>query len=166
MRRISAPFGPAQPGREARLTAAWLLVSLGLVSLGGAGPALASEVEVEESPQASAGYVERASITTAVIEREPQDDVEVLTNDHVQVFFFTELRDLEGQTVLHRWQLGGELVAEVPIAVGGPRWRAYSSKSLAPEWLGEWEVSAVDGGGRVLATRRFRTVEAAAGVEP
>lgn len=140
-------------------------------------PALASDVEradAAESPPAPAvsgtgdpaaqeGYVERSTITTNMIDREPQDEVRELTNDHTQVFYFSDLRNLAGETVTHRWEFDGSVIAEIPFAVGGPRWRVHSSKNLLPEWIGEWTVSIVDANGRVLATDTFVYTEAIGG---
>ena len=91
------------------------------------------------------GHVERSSFTTAVVDREPQDAVESLTNDHVQIAYFTEARGMTGSRLTHRWEHQGRVMAEVSFDVGGPRWRTHSVKTLDPEMLGEWQVS-VNGG--------------------
>ena len=104
----------------------------------------------------------RSAFTTGVADREPADDLSTLSNDVDRMLYFTELRGLEGRTVLHRWQYKGEVMAEVPFAVGGPRWRVHSSKALDPSWLGEWTVSVVVDG-EVLASEGFRYTDAAVG---
>ena len=117
----------------------------------------------------AADGVARASFTTAIQDREPADQVGQLTNDTGVVYFFTELRGLEGQTVTHRWEHGGEVRAEVSFNVGGNRWRVWSSKNLQPGWLGEWQVSVVDEGGNVMSQESFAYIpagEAAAESEP
>ena len=86
------------------------------------------------------------------MDREPQDSLHSLSNDTLRVFYFTEIRDAAGETVVHRWEWNGRVMAEVPFEVGGPRWRIFSSKSLDPNWLGEWTVSLVDASGRVLGS--------------
>ena len=140
-------------------------------------PALASDFErtdAADSPSAPAisaagdpaaqqGYVERSVITTNMIDREPQDEVRELTNDHTQVFYFSDLRNLAGETVTHRWEFDGSVIAEISFEVGAPRWRVYSSKNLLPEWIGEWTVSVIDSGGQVLATDTFLYTEAIGG---
>jgi hypothetical protein len=107
-----------------------------------------------EAP-ASDARVSRSTLTTAVIDREPQDSVETLSNDNVEILYFTEVRDATGETITHRWEWMGRVMAEVPFAVRGPRWRVYSSKALDPSWLGEWTVTAVDSTGRVLSRETF-----------
>jgi len=109
----------------------------------------------------SPSAVKRASFATAISHREPVDSVESLGNDHDRVFFFTEIVGAKGRKLTHRWEHGGEVMAEVPISVGSNRWRAYSSKQLLDGWLGEWKVSVVDETGQVVHTERF-VYEAAA----
>jgi hypothetical protein len=105
---------------------------------------------------ASAGEVARAQFTSAVDAREPADDLaEAAAANVTKIYFFTELRDLEGQTVTHRWSYGGEAKAEVSFTVGSPRWRVWSSKELLPEWAGTWTVAVVDAGGNVLTEKNF-----------
>jgi hypothetical protein len=79
-----------------------------------------------------------------------------------RVLFFTELRDMAGQSVKHRWTHKGEQVAEVSFDVGGPRWRVWSSKTMMPEWQGEWTVQVVDAAGEVVAEKGFSYGQVAA----
>lgn len=122
-------------------------------------PALA-EIEPVLEPL-SADALARRTFATDVVQREPVDSISSLGNDHDRVYYFTELVGVEGREVTHRWEFRGEVVAEVPIAVGGPRWRAYSSKTLDASWLGEWTVSVVDDSGHVLQTDSFVFEQAA-----
>lgn len=108
--------------------------------------------DADESPQ---GSVARGVFTTAIVDREPTDRVDTLGNDTRRIYYFTELEDLDGRAVTHRWEHEGETRAEVEFIVGGPRWRVYSSKNLDPAWLGEWVVSVVDEQGNVLRQDRF-----------
>jgi len=101
------------------------------------------------------GRVARAIVTTAVVDREPVNDLEQVSPENAQVIFFTELRNMAGQSVKHRWNHGGEALAEVEFTVGGPRWRVWSTKKLLPEWTGEWKLEVLDGEGNVLREKRF-----------
>jgi len=129
----------------------------GEASVEAASRGVAGESTGAEEP---AGSVPRGVFTTAVVEREPTDRVDTLANDATQIYYFTELRDLDGRAVTHRWEQGGEVRAEVEFLVGGDRWRVYSSKKLDPAWLGEWTVSVVDEAGNVLRQDRFVYVAA------
>jgi hypothetical protein len=117
----------------------------------------------EEEP---AGSVARAIVTTEIMDREPVDSIDTLSNDHNQVFFFTELENLSGQTITHRWEYAGEIMADVPLEIGAARWRTYSSKRLHQGWLGEWKVSVIDEEGRELSSATFTYIGTTAGAEP
>ncbi len=110
--------------------------------------------------------VVRAVLTTAVREHEPVDEIGRLSNDTDELFFFTEIRDGEGRILTHRWEHSGNVIAEVPLPIRGPRWRTYSSKKLDPGWLGSWTVSVVDEAGRVLRSATFAYVKAEVRLEP
>lgn len=109
------------------------------------------------APGAAAGSpgVALARFTTAVEGREPIDAVTFLSNRAREVLFYTDLRGLEGETVAHRWEFAGEVMAEVPFEVGGERWRVWSSKALRPEWTGDWTASVIGPHGEVLAIETF-----------
>ncbi len=118
----------------------------------------------ESEPLASQGSVARAQFALEVIDREPTEALRRLDNDHDRIFFFTELHQFEGQVVIHRWEFSGEVKAEVPLSIGGARWRVYSSKALDSSWLGTWTASVVDPAGNVVAQESFDYVEVSAPV--
>ena len=99
----------------------------------------------------AAGEVARAQFTTGVTDREPVDAVTRVDAAARTVYFFTELRDLQGRHVVHRWEHDGEPMAVVGFDVGGPRWRVWSSKQMLPEWQGLWRVQVLTDDGAVLA---------------
>jgi hypothetical protein len=101
-------------------------------------------------------YVARAQFTTAVVGREPVDQVVNLDEQATRVFFFTDLRNLQGRTVTHRWEFEGQVVSEVAFKVGGPRWRVYSVKSLNPGETGKWTVFVIDESGWPLHATIFK----------
>ncbi len=107
-----------------------------------------------------AGEVVRAQFTSAIEAREPVDEITVLGNNVNKVYFFSELRDLQGETITHRWIYAGKVMAEISFNVGGPRWRVNSSKTLLPGWTGKWSVVVVDGAGAALSEYSFQYIEA------
>lgn len=108
---------------------------------------------------ALAAEVSRAQFTTAVENREPVDEISRLDINHARIYFFTEIRGGQGETVSHRWLYRDKVMAEVSFRIQGPRWRVWSSKNLLPFWTGTWTVQVVDGNGVVLAKKRFEYVE-------
>jgi len=130
-----------------------------------AAPAPAAEPEVVEAaparPPVPADAVARGMFATAIDQREPVDSITALGSDRDRIYYFTELVGISGREVTHRWEYRGQVVAEVPIAIGGPRWRAYSSKHLDVSQLGEWTVSVIDESGNLVHKDSFVYEEAA-----
>ena len=115
-----------------------------------------SEQSAEDAPKteasvANAGEVTRAAFTTSVVDREPENELRVLEVGAPSVAYFTELKDMDGQTVIHRWEYEGEIMGEVAFDVEGPRWRVHSTKQLDPSWTGQWVVKVMDVDGNVLS---------------
>jgi len=129
------------------------------------GPIVVGKADGSVQP-VPAGRVERGVFTTAVVDREPRDSLDTLSNRSREVFYFSEIRDAPGETITHRWEWGGKLMAEVSFDVGGPRWRVHSSKRLDPNWVGEWTVTVVDSAGRVLSSGSFMYTDAGAEALP
>ncbi len=102
-----------------------------------------------------AGVV-RAVFARSIVNREPVDVVSALEREAGSVLFFSELRGLEGQTVVHEWIYRDEVVTRVPIQVGAPRWRAHSRKTLHPDWTGTWTVVVRAASGRELHRSELR----------
>lgn len=121
----------------------------------------AQAISSAQTEQAIQGTVARASISSDIQGREPTDSLKQLENTNDKVFYFTELRDLAGQTITHRWEHNGKVMAEVPFQIGGPRWRIFSSKNLDPSWTGEWKVSVVTASGETLSVNTFDYTAAA-----
>ena len=137
-----------------------LFTLLAAALLGTSLPAGAEEEFPQPDPPAGPtvlipGVVARAQFTREIRNLEPIDAVFTLTNDVTRIAYFTEIHDMAGQTVVHRWEYDGRIILEVPIEVGSDRWRAYSTKTLPPSWTGEWKVSVVDAEGHTLSVNTF-----------
>ncbi|MFP4080287.1 MAG: DUF2914 domain-containing protein [Ectothiorhodospira sp.] len=102
------------------------------------------------------GRVARATFTSSIRDREPEDRLDAVDADAGEVHFFTEIRDHEGGTIVHQWRYQGRDMGEVRFEVDGPRWRVWSTKTLKPEWTGPWTVRVVDQDDRLLDEYRFR----------
>lgn len=123
---------------------------IGLVSLAIVHPAWAE------------GTVARAQFSTAVIDREPIDNIgsviKVEYGEIQNVYFFTDLRDMSGTRVVHQWKLDDEYQAEVSFDIGGDRWRVWSSKRLLPGFDGKWSVDIIQGD-EIIETHSFDYVD-------
>jgi len=126
-------------------------------------PATSESAAAESAHPAipAAGRVTRAQFTSEVKNLEPLDSLMALSNDKTRIAYFTEIQDMAGQTVIHRWEYNGKVMAEVPFKVGAARWRVYSTKTLDPSWVGEWKASVVDSAGSSLSVNTFTYTKAA-----
>lgn len=117
-----------------------------------AAPLAAQEAQ---QPQ-SAMNVTTAVIATGVQDREPVGVGDQFPADVGQVYFYTVFEgDFPETNVAHVWYRNGEEVSRVELRVKGPRWRTWSSKTISPEWTGEWTARVVDAEGNVLAEATF-----------
>jgi len=137
----------------------WLVLVAGLLR----SLPLAADPPAIPDPQ---WQVTRAQFTSGIENREPVDRVVVATPLIHEVYFFTELRHLEGRTITHRWKYEGKVVSLVPFEVGGPRWRVNSKKEIEPDQVGDWSVTVVDESGWPLYTEMFRYEEGAPLLQP
>lgn len=112
----------------------------------------------EEQAGFSRGSVVRSIFTSAIQDREPIDKLEK-SSESDRLFYFSELRDMSGQTAIHRWEFDGKVMAEVKFDVRGPRWRVWSSKSFVPGWAGDWKVSVLNGAGETISEELISMTE-------
>ena len=129
-----------------------------------ANPKVVEEPQVETASvaQINDNRVARAQFTRGISKREPVDKLQQLSlsdqeHDSVKLFFFSELKNLKGQTVTHRWLYEDEEVAKIKFRVGGNRWRVYSSKNIQANKSGAWTVTVNDGEGNVLYREEIAT---------
>jgi hypothetical protein len=104
-------------------------------------------------------HIKRSLLTSKIVNREPVDDLgdNILVNDtnSKQLYFFTEIVGLSGQTIYHQWRYKGELMAELELPVGSDRWRTYSSKRIGAHLTGKWVIDVLDNQGNVIASKAF-----------
>lgn len=106
----------------------------------------------QQREQGGEPEVARAQFASDVQNREPVDEVsDSFSAGQDPLYFFTEINNGDGETITHVWKHDGEVMAEVPLQVGGSdSWRTWSSKELMPDWDGEWTVEVVDSQGNTL----------------
>jgi hypothetical protein len=117
-------------------------------------PLVGTAEELTESPVPDA-YVARAIFTSEVVNREPVDQIVSAGAELDSIYFFTDLRNLQGRTVKHRWEFDGQFMGEIEFQVGGPRWRVFSRKTLYPGQSGKWTVLVLDESGWPLHASIF-----------
>lgn len=103
--------------------------------------------------------VSRAIFTTAIENREPVDRVLILSNKFDVIYFFTDLRHLENEKIIHRWEYEGKVISSKIFRVAGPRWRVYSKTRLPRDKTGTWSVVVTTETGIPLKAAIFKYVE-------
>jgi hypothetical protein len=93
--------------------------------------------------------INRHQFTRGITDREPVDRLTTASNI-TPLYYFTELVDMTGSQVTHRWRYKGQIMASIQFQIEGPRWRVYSSKELLPGWSGLRSVEVLDQNGRVI----------------
>ena len=105
---------------------------------------------------AFAGEVSRAIFTIGIDNREPVIMVDSIDSSaYTSISFFTELNDLSGHNITHQWIHNDKVMFEKTFAVKSARWRVWTSKTLAPSWIGAWTVNVLDDDRSVLASNSF-----------
>lgn len=101
----------------------------------------------------------RAQLSAGVNGKEPtarlQPPIQVTGRSDRTIYYFSEVRDFDGQTLSHRWERDGRVLASIPFEIRGPRWRFYSRKTITPRMTGRWRVVLVDPAGKELAGSDF-----------
>lgn len=101
--------------------------------------------------------VDQAVITTAVIDREPVDSVEVYPIQDSLLYCFSRVLGADEPTaVTHVWYRGDQMISRVELPVGSPDWRTWSAKRLLEDWQGDWRVDILDAKERLLHSVRFQ----------
>jgi hypothetical protein len=123
-------------------------------------PAGDPESTVTLDTQPASENVRRALLTDGIDGNEPvntlQGTIGIDPGNLRTVFFFTELRGLGGERIIHRWRHMGTTIAEVPFNVRADgRWRVYSSKRISADQSGSWTVEVVSSDDVVLSTVAF-----------
>lgn len=101
--------------------------------------------------------VARLILTSGIKNREPVDDLGTKIDGNLEqtIYVFSDIRNMAGQRLTHRWLLNGREVAKINLAIGGIRWRTYSRKTITPEMVGQWRIELLNSDGDLLTSHKF-----------
>jgi|APTNR8051073442_1049403.scaffolds.fasta_scaffold00981_6 hypothetical protein len=121
-------------------------------------PAAPAERKVSKVSAATA-TVPRMQLTSGMRGLEPADrlssPIKLNGTTPRRLHLFSELNDLNGQTVYHVWEYEGRDRVVIPLKVGADRWRAHSNKRFRASDVGQWRVVVRDSAGRELSSASF-----------
>ena len=100
--------------------------------------------------------VAQAVVCQEIVDRMPVGSGDVIPAGTERVFCFTQIDGAQGETeITHNWYYQGVLKASVLLPVRNSKWRTWSSKTLLPEWTGEWMVEVLSKDGTPLESIIF-----------
>ncbi len=99
--------------------------------------------------------ISNAVFALNVEDRVPINIVEEADNSLGKIYFFTNIRNLDGERITHRWIYKDKIMADVSFDINGPRWRVWSSKNLWYTWIGKWKVQVLRMDGSLLYEKIF-----------
>lgn len=95
-------------------------------------------------------------ITTAIVDREPVDKVDVFPRQNGKLYCFSRIIGAVNPiTVYHSWYLEEQLMSRVPLQVNSTNWRTWSAKRFLEDWPGEWRVEIQDEDGKMIKVVNF-----------
>ena len=101
--------------------------------------------------------VAEAVITTAVVDREPVDDVGVFPIQNGQLYCFSRITGAtEATFVYHLWYRGERLMSRAELPVNSPDWRTWSAKKFLGDEPGQWRIEIQDASGKTLKQVDFQ----------
>lgn len=100
--------------------------------------------------------VAEAVVCQDVVDRLPVGSGDVIPAGTERVFCYTRIEGAQAETeITHNWYYQGNLKASVVLPVRNANWRTWSSKTLLPEWKGEWMVEVLSKDGTPLESIIF-----------
>ncbi len=119
----------------------------------------ADEPKPAVAPTITDSRVLRAQLSAGIKGKEPtarlQPPIRVSGHTDRTIYYFSEVKNLDGQTLFHHWERDGRVLATIPFKIRGQRWRVYSRKTITPQMTGRWRVVLADSSGKELANSAF-----------
>ncbi len=105
----------------------------------------------DESLPGSELRIEDAVICHDIQALEPVGSGDVFSSDFKKLICFSRVIGAKEDTeIKHNWYFGEKLLSSVTLHVGSISWRTYSSKTILPEYSGEWKVEILSQNGEIL----------------
>lgn len=72
------------------------------------------------------------------------------------LYFFTQIKDADNQTLYHRWRYNNQIMATIPLKIKSNLYRTWSSKRMASAWTGQWHVEVLNSQHQVIYRHSFK----------
>ena len=101
----------------------------------------------------------RASLNYQIKDNQPYQQVneaiKMPKNKAIDLFYFTEIKGINGNSLFHYWYKDGVLVYKTQFEPKVNKSRLISSKKLSAGDIGEWQIQLADRKGKVLSEVNF-----------
>jgi len=127
-------------------------------------PAAAAQAPPPAQKKPGSSYrIEKATLCSAIQNREPQGITNKFSKDAPQVYYYTHLVGArDSTTVIHRWYQNGKLVQTSILPVKSQYWRTHSRRNLLThngDVAGQWRVDVVEPGSNAVLESASFTIE-------
>lgn len=93
-------------------------------------------------------------------DRQPVGPTDTFSVNIEKVYLWMKVTGAEDSTAITLvWSLNGEEKARHDLPVNSPSWRTWATKSLMPDWTGNWEVKILNPQGDILKAVDFTVVD-------
>jgi Protein of unknown function (DUF2914) len=103
--------------------------------------------------------VSRSQLTTDIEKNEPVDNLKlplkIGKKETLWIYYFVELKGMEGKTVYHEWWLNGNLVSRKKVNISDDPWRTASKQLITYTSNNDWIVRVVDESRNTLTEKSF-----------
>jgi Protein of unknown function (DUF2914) len=103
--------------------------------------------------------VSRAQLTRDIEKNEPVDNLKlplkIGKKETLWIYYFIELKNMQGKTVFHEWWLNGNLVSRKKVNISDDPWRTASKQLITYTNNNDWVVRVVDESRNILTEKSF-----------
>ena len=115
-----------------------------------------SEQSYTDKETASTVTIEDAMICQDVVNRAPVGSGDVFAKEVNKLYCYCRVLDAPPDSqITHNWYYNGSLKASVNLNVRSSNYRTRSSKTILPQWGGEWMVEILSNDGKPLKSIVF-----------
>jgi Protein of unknown function (DUF2914) len=103
--------------------------------------------------------VARSRLTSDIKKNEPVDTLKlplkIGNNETLWIYYFAELKGMEGKAIYHEWWLNGNLVSRKKVNITDDPWRTASKQLITYTTNNDWIVKVVDESRNTLSEKSF-----------
>ena len=111
--------------------------------------------KIDKHSHPASENVTSMAFTTSIDDGKPAASQKAFENTVNEIYFYTVLEGLEGQSVTHRWKYAGRVISNAAIAVTGDPFPTWSSNKMESNWTGFWTVEVLDKNDKVVGVSTF-----------